>query len=354
MLKVALLIPNLRLGGAERNIVLLAEVFREKGLEVEIWLTGSDCREITTTITTIGISGRYSSDNRVMSIVNRVRYILANIRRYHPDLLISFLESSNIPSLMAGIYSGTPTIVSVRGNPQRFNWFYRIMAFLLYRQARAVVLPSAEVADYLARRYLLKNTAIIPNIQGCDSHLNDADPDKISGPMVAVGRLVPGKRFEDVVIAAEKMQVGSELIIVGDGPERDYLESQASGCSKPIRFAGELPQGEVLRVIKRASVLLSMSISECWPNVIAEALATGTPVVARDCDYGPREMIRDGINGFLVNSPEEIATREDIAAAFTNAATYAAMCSQAKNSALSWSKENISSLWMSQIYGSRT
>jgi GalNAc-alpha-(1->4)-GalNAc-alpha-(1->3)-diNAcBac-PP-undecaprenol alpha-1,4-N-acetyl-D-galactosaminyltransferase len=349
--KIALLIPSLDLGGSERNIVLLGEVLSEAGCAVEIWLTGSDKRELATVLPVVVMTPPARGGNRAFAIVRRVGGIRHNIRRFQPACMISFLESSNIPALFAGVTTRVPTVVSVRGNPQRFNWFYRIMALTLYRRARSVVLPSREVARYLARHYLLRNTACIPNIHSCDGAADVAPTRKMLAPMIAVGRFVRGKRFDEVIELAENLNTGRELVIVGDGPERDALRTRAASASITVRFAGSLPHREVLQQVATASVLLSMSVSECWPNAIAEALAVGTPVIARDCNFGPREMITDGVNGWLIRSATDGKVRTDIRPALADADTYAALCNGARDRARAWSRERVRELWLTQLQG---
>jgi len=350
--KVALLIPNLNLGGSERNILEVGDLLQQTGLEVEVWLTGSDSRELATGLPVVAIEGVRAS-NRAALILRRCRWIGENIERFRPTCMIAFLESSNIPAMIAGLRARVPTIVSVRGNPERFILFHRVMAFALYRFARSVVLPSQEVAQVLARRYWLRNTVCIPNVVAISKTHPERYEEKLRGPMIGVGRFVAGKRFDEVIRVAELLRPGGELILVGDGPERSSLERQAEGSRVTVRFPGALNRQEVLRVMRRASVLLGMSISECWPNVVAEALASGTPVIARDCNYGPREMIVNGMNGFLVRSSDDLPGRGDIKKSFADLRIYTQMCRRAAATASSWAPERLGALWTDQILSAR-
>jgi glycosyltransferase involved in cell wall biosynthesis len=350
-LKVALLIPSLDVGGSERNIALLGDVLAEAGFAVEIWLTASDLRMLPAHVSVVPLAVA-GSRLHALTILRRTRAIAANTRRFRPDCIISFLESSNIPALLAALRTRAPTVVSVRGNPQRFNFFYRMMALLLYRFARSVVLPSREVAAYLARHYRLANTVCIPNFLSAEPGAAAATPDarKQQGPLLAVGRLVPGKRFDDVIEAASKLR-RRELVIIGDGPERAALERAAREHAIDVQFRGALPHAEVLRALQQASALISMSVSECWPNAIAEALATGTPVIARDCNFGPREMLTDGVDGFLVGGPADLDTRAEIGRALEDTSTYARLCTNALQRAHEWSRAALLPRWIEQITG---
>jgi glycosyltransferase involved in cell wall biosynthesis len=337
------------MGGAERNILTLGEMLRDAAVDVEVWLTSSGERDLTTTLIVVTTAETSRRGIKGLAIISRVAGIRRNIERFRPDCLISFLESSNIPAILAGLRERVPTIVSVRGNPERFNWFYRIMALVLYRFARSVVAPSREVADLLKRTYLLRNTSCIPSMQHTAVLRVVPPAAKSEGPVVAVGRCVHGKRFGDVIAFVERLALDRELIIVGDGPERTALEDIASRSSVRVRFTGSVAHRDVLEIVNRASFLLSMSVTECWPSTICEALVTGTPVIARDCNYGPREMIVDGQNGFLVESVEDAVHRGEIRSALLDPCAYAQLCANARASAATWSKERVQALWMTQL-----
>lgn len=347
-MRIALLVPTLELGGAERNVVQVGEALVDAGIDAEVWLTSADRRELTTRLRVIATGGPGSATpNPALEILRRIRRIGRHIRRFQPDCLISFLESSSIPAILAGMSARVPTIVSIRGNPERFNWFYRMMVFIFYRHARCVVLPSSEIAALLAKRYLLRNAVCIPNMLTSDP--SEGPRNKQTGPMIAIGRLVRGKRFDEVIALAERLALGADLLVIGDGPERPELEARAARSTVKVRFAGSLPHEQVLQRLREASVLLAMSVSECWPNVVAEALATGTPVVARDCNYGPREMIVSGRNGFLLRSPEDGAALNEIRGALLDPVCYARLCQAARETATRWSRDRIRALWLAQL-----
>src|SRR6185312_10778697 len=88
--KIALLIPNLNVGGSERNILALGELLRQMGFEIEVWLTGSDSRQLTTDLPIAAFDGGGAS-NRASAVLLRCRWIGANIEQYRPDCMIAFL-----------------------------------------------------------------------------------------------------------------------------------------------------------------------------------------------------------------------------------------------------------------------
>jgi glycosyltransferase involved in cell wall biosynthesis len=120
--------------------------------------------------------------------------------------------------------------------------------------------------------------------------------------VLAAGRLAGVKRFDDLVRAFAKVNaaIDCRLVILGEGRERAALQRLAAGLGVSAKF--DLP-GHVanpLAFMRRAAVFVLSSEREGSPNVLAEALACGTPVVATDCQSGPREILEGGRHGSLV------------------------------------------------------
>ena len=165
-----------------------------------------------------------------------------------------------------------------------------LVSRLLQPMTDAFIGNSPAVIDFLRRTSGLHPTdsrlAVIPNgLDGAVFHparrwLPSHDNSK---RMVAVGRLVSGKRFDRAISLLPTLsdEFDIELTIVGDGPERRRLESLAKG--KRVSFVGHVSDRDSLAEILRGSdVLLMPSASEGYPNAVIEALACGIPVVASD------------------------------------------------------------------------
>jgi len=97
-----------------------------------------------------------------------------------------------------------------------------------------------------------------------------------------------------------------KLIIIGDGTERKNLEklSRELNIGEDVIFVGY--QTNPYKFIKRSDIYVHTCLFEGFANSIIEAMACGIPVVATDCPYGPRDIISDGINGFLIPMNNEI------------------------------------------------
>jgi glycosyltransferase involved in cell wall biosynthesis len=176
--------------------------------------------------------------------------------------------------------------------------------------------PMADLVLALtepARRDLVSHFRV-PNDKavclGTNAVFSEADYARLSGAerhpdpnlIVAVGRLSPEKDFATLIRALARVRQTRpvRLAIAGDGPERSALEAlaAASGVADAVDFLGF--QADPSRVVLTAAAFVSSSLYEGFGNVIVEAMAAGTPVVATDAPYGPRAILRDGQLGRLV------------------------------------------------------
>lgn len=131
-------------------------------------------------------------------------------------------------------------------------------------------------------------------------------PTKSREPLfVALGRLVPHKRFDVLLRVWEKVRplTGGRLVIAGEGPERDRLQAAAGpGVSLPGRIS-EAAKHELLAA---AWVFLHPSLVEGWGLVVMEAAVHHTPTVAFDVP-GLRDSVVAGEGGLLTGSEDELA-----------------------------------------------
>jgi glycosyltransferase involved in cell wall biosynthesis len=134
--------------------------------------------------------------------------------------------------------------------------------------------------------------------------------------VLAVGRLHKQKGYRHLLMAFARVvkQRPSYLVILGEGDEREELQSLADslGIASRVHFLGYTPN--VLAYMRQAAVFVLSSVAEGFGNVLVEALACGTPVISTDCPHGPREILAGGRYGTLVPIGDVDALARAIAA----------------------------------------
>lgn len=136
----------------------------------------------------------------------------------------------------------------------------------------------------------------------------------VENQAVAVGRLHPVKGFDRLIRLWKPIydQTGTVLKIVGGGEEQSALEKEitAQGLEKGVILTGAMDHDRVLSEMKKSVFYAMTSRSEGLPLVLIEAMGQGVPAVAYDVRVGPRAVINDGENGFLIPEEDENAFAE--------------------------------------------
>ena len=162
-------------------------------------------------------------------------------------------------------------------------------------RASHVVCPSAFMRDLVVswgvaaeRVDVLHNPA--PRAQDASA------VDVGTHPVLAFAGRLTAQKDLGVALSAIRELDGVRLIVAGDGPERARLEADASDA---VSFLGPLPRAEVLGLLQGVDAAILTSAWENFPHGVVEALAVGTPVIATRTG-GVAEIVRDGVNGLLV------------------------------------------------------
>jgi glycosyltransferase involved in cell wall biosynthesis len=184
-----------------------------------------------------------------------------------------------------------------------------------FRAARHVIAPSRSAADFLHRTYGLSTRRLSAVYNGL-APLDTVPPlpDDPQLHVVAVGALTWRKGFDVLLAARALAQEPWRLTIIGDGEDRGALEATAAALPPgAVTFAGWVD--DVHPLLTSAHVLAMPSRVESFSYVTVEAMLRGRPVVASRIE-GPDEIVRDGVDGYLVRSedPQALADQLDVLA----------------------------------------
>jgi glycosyltransferase involved in cell wall biosynthesis len=185
-----------------------------------------------------------------------------------------------------------------------------------YRHSQIVTLSDSARDDLVRRLHFpARRVTVVP--PGIDSRFTPGegtDPDPL---VVAVGRLVPVKRFDwfiEAMVALKERQPRLKAMIIGEGYERPGLEAMLAEADAGSWFSlpGRVPDAELLDAYQRAWVVSSTSVREGWGMTLTEAAACGTPAVATRI-AGHEDAVVDGESGLLISSvPELVEATESI------------------------------------------
>jgi glycosyltransferase involved in cell wall biosynthesis len=329
-IRVLFFISSLEGGGAERVMVeILNSLDRERIEPVLVLLCpyeNSPYRESLHKDLTVIVLER-TSDTLFGKIRQSVQFI-KTVREVNPHLLMSFLTHNNIMAIVAGIllriktivceHSTLSEVIKTREGEHILGLPTSSVVKLLYRFAERVIAVSHGVRSDLVEKFSIPphKVRVIYNPVDVDrihelSNIPAEHPFLNGGlPLViTVGRLIWQKGFETLIRAFQMVvqEMDARLLILGEGPERKSLEKliQDIGVAGKVSLPGF--QRNPYAFLSGADVFVLSSVYEGLPMVILEAMACGTPVIATDCKYGPREILQEGRCGLLVPAGEVYA-----------------------------------------------
>jgi glycosyltransferase involved in cell wall biosynthesis len=330
--RLALFLPSLAAGGAERVFVELANEFSRQGHAVDLALanaSGPFLGEVAPSVRII--------DFGAAGVLRAVPRLARYLRRERPAALLSALEHANVAALLGGWLSltGTRCVLSVRGVPTMLGHeagdaqAKRLLAVsrIAYVFAAAIIANShgvaADMSTHLgiARRKI--NVIYNPlNLQ----YIEHRSAEPVTHPfcssgspplLLSVGRLSPLKDFSTLIRGFARLRAKRDcrLVILGDGEQRSELEHLAStlGVARDVSMPGF--DANPFAWMRRAALFASTSLSEGCPNALMQALACGTRVVSTDAVGGSAEILEHGKWGRVV------PVRDDSALAGAFAAT---------------------------------
>lgn len=309
-LRLALVIPTMDQGGAEKQLALLAENLPADQFDVHVYLLTRDgprsdsLRRANIPVTVIG--KRFKTDPTALL---RLKHHLAE---FSPDIVHTWLFAANSFGRVAARMAKVPTIIASERciDPWKSWWHFAIDRYLAKRSA-AITTNSAGVQDFYAGHGIPSSLfRIIPN------GIPAPDPASISREdafqrlgvpknrklLITVGRLWPQKRYRDLIWAAELVACtrgDTTLVVIGDGPQRAELLRFRDAVTTPkhVAFAGQ--REDVSQLLPHADLFWIGSEYEGQSNAVIEAMQAGLAVVASDIP-GNRDLVIDEVTGRLV------------------------------------------------------
>ena len=236
---------------------------------------------------------------------------------FRPDVIHVHIYDAGWPAILVGKRTRTPVVVS-----EHFSSFPRrslgrldvCKAWLAFRWANKV-LPVSDALQQAIERYGIRaRFQVIPNAVDTALFSPAAERREDAGPkrLLLVGQLVTVKGIPHLLRALSDLRQKRDdwrLDIVGDGDRRMEYEQLAADLklSDKVTFHGLKPKPEVAEFMRRADVFVLPSLCETFSVPVAEALATGIPVLATRCG-GPEEFVVKNV-GVLVSPGDADALR---------------------------------------------
>ena len=315
--RITFVIPSLTSGGAERVMVTMLNHWAAKGgpgTLLTIYDRDPDFYTLHPAVTHTSLAIAKDSPGPASAVWNNVsrnRALLRAIVTSRPDVVISFLSTTNVATILATFGTGIPVVVEEHTDPARLTLSraWSKLRDVTYPHADRVVVLSDTAQSYFSRR-IRSRCVIIPNPIVIEPPREIVTKTEGRKKLIAVGRLGPEKGFDlllDTFARVAERNPSWDLVIWGEGAERTNLEAQRRrlGLKDRVSLPGltRTPHDEM----RQADLFVMSSRREGFPMALGEAMACGLPVISTDCPSGPRQLIRPGIDGLLVDSEDTTA-----------------------------------------------
>jgi glycosyltransferase involved in cell wall biosynthesis len=330
--RVTYVIPSLEMGGAERQLVMLANDLDRDWFEPAIVCLGADpavlqevAGDVRVRCLRLGEIERHARLRRLARGVLLAPAILFDLVLHRPEVVHAYLPAAYVVAGPAARLLGVRAIVAGRRSLLGIEAYpyslWKALAGLANRTidlhvcnseaARQMTLSTERVPA--ARTAVVYNGSQLPELS-----LPPPSPPaawrvgrgELSG--VSLANLVWHKDHEVLLRAAAEVVrscPGFRLVLIGDGPERERIERLVVelGLGANVVLAGRVAQAS--RLLRNFHFSVLASVQESFPNSVVESMAAGVPVVATRVGGIP-ELVRDGVDGLLVPAREPVRLAE--------------------------------------------
>lgn len=354
MMRITIIFHKNCFGGSVKIQNFLAKVFREKGYVVSLLALENSEEE-----------GYFTHENYDVIWKNgEPSYFFAKLLAFktaieetQPDLIISAVDYNNRFSVFSSKLLNKKVIACEHGNHTTLTAYKRgrlkgylrslrrrMMRFLSYKMADAVTFLTHfdfDYYQYLSHRYIMLNpvTTMIPN-----NNLECVKENIILFP----SRLDENKRPLFLLEAFTKVNTkGFKIVFLGEGNQLENCQKFAKQHHLDVQF---LPfTTDIESWYQKAKIVVLTSLSEGLPNILVEAMFYNCVRLATDCLTGPKELIDDGVDGFLsnVNDCDEFSRK--LQQLIDDENLRIKMCENAKLRCQDFLPEKVAQSWISLV-----
>ncbi|HNP84184.1 MAG TPA: glycosyltransferase family 4 protein [Nitrospira sp.] len=312
-MRITLVISTFGAGGAERVMAVMANHWAEHGYDITLVTlarSDEDFYPLHPAVQRVGLGVMKVSSGLREALWNnlvRLKQLRDAIRLSRPDVVISFIERTNILVLLSTIGLPVPIVACERIDPRHHSIgpVWSGLRRCLYRRAASLVVQTEGLRSWAEGFVPARSVHVIPNPIAIVSE--EASAERTTGGrskcVSALGRLVPQKGFDTLLQAFAhciRTHADWSLTIVGEGPERSQLEALSArlGIEDRVSLIGR--RSNPFPILRQTDLFVLSSRYEGFPMALVEAMACRLPVISTDCPSGPRDIIRDGVDGILV------------------------------------------------------
>jgi len=286
----------------------------------------------------------FNDSFRHYSTIKSLLFVRRTVKKIAPETVLSFGEVWNNFVLMALWGMKIPIYVSDRSRPGKdLGRMHNYLKKVLYKKASGIIAQTEKAKETIEKTIQHQNIAVIPNPVNLTQNTDKIQRENI---VLTVGRLIDTKHHDRLINMFIKINDPDwKLIVVGDDAQKQKNRSKLQKIIHEAAFENQVvlagKQKNIESYYLRSKIFAFTSSSEGFPNVVAEAMAAGLPVIAFDDVSGNKDLIIDNENGFLVPLFNDEIFKDKLNYLMKNEKITRQMGSHASNSIQKFNKDNV-------------
>lgn len=312
-MRVDLFINSLRGGGAERVCTTIANGLVEQGHDVRLIVLNLKNavydKDLDKKVRIINLQKKHARGSFFVLASYLSREKPKKLLVFNHQLAVLLVILRKLLAVPCKIFARNINTLSLQRLYQKSLWHKYVVHILVkffYRRVDFLIAQSVGMKEDLLQHYGFNPQKIEVIYNPVSQSIVNKSPyldKKKNKEIYYIGKLTPQKGLHFLINSfTECIEKCPDLTlnVVGDGPLRSELESLVLtlGLEKKVIFRGFTK--DIVSCYSKASVVVLTSLYEGFPNVLVESISVGTPVVSFDCPSGPKEIILDDVNGYLV------------------------------------------------------
>ena len=306
-----MIISDLGSGGAQKNFTFVANILARNDFDLSILKFNNEESffKINNNIKIYNLNLLHKSKNIFQKItynIYRIFQIRRFIKKQCPNIIISFMNQTNILTILASMMTNSKVIISERNNPKKQpdHFFWKLLRFFIYKKANLLVVNSQEALHYYQKNLLNKNIKLINNpIEYKGTYRSKK---KI---ILSVSRLHRQKSLETLLFAFSKFiqkNKSWKLIIIGKGEEDVKLKKISKELFIENKVSWINQTKDIDKYYKIAQIFCLTSRYEGFSNSLLEALSHNLNCVVSESAISQNKNIHQFITTFKTTDSEDL------------------------------------------------